>query len=101
MENKENINKPLSEEELEVAVGGASVNTSDWNGAHWQATNYPMGTTFVEHGLLWYRIARGDSLSSIAQRFGTTVNTLKANNPATITNPNLIYAGDAIIIRRA
>lgn len=43
-----------------------------------------------------YRIQRGDTLSGIAKRYGTTVNNLvRLNN---IQNPNLIYAGNIIIV---
>ena len=38
-----------------------------------------------------YVIRSGDTLSEIAQRFGTTIATLQALN--NIQNPNLIYAG--------
>ena len=97
----------LNDEALATATGGAStgakneINTTDWQGAHWQPQQYPMGTTFTAHGFLWYRINVGDTLSQIAVTFKTTTATLKANNPATIQDINKIYAGDAIIIRRA
>jgi LysM repeat protein len=39
-----------------------------------------------------YIIARGDTLRSLANRFGTTVNALLAANP-NITNSNVIYEG--------
>lgn len=39
-----------------------------------------------------YTIKRGDTLSALARRHGTTVNELMKLNPQ-ITNPNLIYAG--------
>jgi LysM repeat protein len=39
-----------------------------------------------------YRIRTGDTLSGIAQRYGTSVAALMKTNPQ-ITNPNLIYAG--------
>ena len=43
-----------------------------------------------------YVIQKGDCLSVIAQRYGTTVNTLcQLNN---IKNPNLIYAGNKLLI---
>ena len=91
----------LKDEAVEEVTGGAKINTTNPNGAHWQPTNVSMGTTFTQNGLLWYRIKPGDTLGTIAAKFGTNVNTLKANNPATIKNINLIYAGDAIVIRRA
>ena len=91
--------KLLNDEEIENVSGG--INTTNWQGAHWQPTNIAMGTTFTSYGFLWYRIKSGDTLGQIAAKFGTNINTLKANNPATIKNVNLVYAGDAIIIRRA
>ena len=43
-----------------------------------------------------YKIVSGDTLSEIAEKFGTTVSELaKLNN---IANPDLIYAGDTIKI---
>jgi LysM repeat protein len=44
-----------------------------------------------------YRIVRGDTLSGIAQRYGTSVSALMQANPK-ITNANLIYAGDTLTI---
>ena len=46
----------------------------------------------------YYIVQPGDTLGVLAQRFGTTVRNLQALNPR-ITNPNLIYAGEAIRIR--
>lgn len=95
----------LNDNAVEAASGGAGtngkVNTDNWQGAHWQPTQYACGTTFVAYGFLWYRIKSGDILGAIANTFGTTTSQLKANNPATIVDINKIYAGDAIIIRRA
>ena len=95
----------LNDEAMEAASGGAAkkanTNTTNWQGAHWQAVQYPMGTAFTANGYLWYRIKSGDTLGNIAKTFGTTVNQLKLNNPATIVDVSKIYAGDAIIIRRA
>ena len=89
------------EELKDEAVAGVSggTNTTDWTGAHWQPTNVAMGTTFVQNGHTWYRIKSGDTLGAIANTFGTTTAQLQAYNPRTITNVNLIYAGDAIIVR--
>ena len=43
-----------------------------------------------------YVIKKGDTLSEIASRFGTTVNELANKNG--IKNPNLIYAGTTILV---
>ncbi|PKM88250.1 MAG: hypothetical protein CVU87_07900 [Firmicutes bacterium HGW-Firmicutes-12] len=51
----------------------------------------PPGTTFD------YVIQKGDTLFSIAQKFGVTVNQILAVNPQ-ITTPNIIYAGRTIQI---
>jgi LysM repeat protein len=54
-----------------------------------QATNTPPATTY-------YTIAAGDTLSSIAQRYAVTVQSLiSANN---IANPSVIRAGQRILI---
>jgi LysM repeat protein len=45
----------------------------------------------------WYTIRRGDTLSSIASRFGTRVQQLQRWN--SISNPNLIIAGRLIRVR--
>ena len=42
-----------------------------------------------------YTIQSGDTLSGIASRYGTTVDTLMGLNPY-ITNRNLIYAGNTL-----
>ena len=44
-----------------------------------------------------YIVRPGDTLSGIASRFGTTVNALQNANPS-ITDPNLIYTGQQIVI---
>jgi len=44
-----------------------------------------------------YTIQKGDTLSSIANKYGTTIQSLLAANPQ-ITNPNLIYAGSVLKI---
>jgi len=47
--------------------------------------------------LATYVVQPGDTLTRIAQRFGTTVDAILAANP-TIENPNLIYVGQVIEI---
>ena len=49
-----------------------------------------------ECGKVLYTIKRGDTLSEIAQEYGTTVNEIATLN--NISNPNLIYAGNIIRI---
>ncbi|NUQ86742.1 MAG: LysM peptidoglycan-binding domain-containing protein, partial [Anaerolineales bacterium] len=44
-----------------------------------------------------YYVKKGDTLRKIAEKFGTTVDTLLKLNPK-ITNPNLIYVGQAITL---
>ncbi len=46
-----------------------------------------------------YKIKRGDTLSAIAKNFGTTIKQIMEDNPF-IKDPNKIYAGDVIKIRR-
>lgn len=65
----------LNENELTTVSGGAVVNPT---------------SCFV------YVIKRGDCLSVIAQRYGTTVTTLQALN--NIKNPNFIREGDKLLI---
>lgn len=50
-----------------------------------------------ESAPLYYTIQYGDTLGEIAERFGTTTQTLAALNG--IRNPNLIYAGERIRVR--
>ena len=44
-----------------------------------------------------HNIAWGDTLSALAQRYGTSVDALMASN-SKITNPDLIYAGDTLVV---
>jgi LysM repeat protein len=48
-------------------------------------------------GYLIYIVARGDTLRSLAARFGSTVDSIVASNPD-ITNPNVIYEGQRLTI---
>lgn len=45
-----------------------------------------------------YTVKPGDNLSSIAKKFGTTVNAIVALNPDKIKNPNYICAGWVIVV---
>src|SRR5215212_6772633 len=48
-------------------------------------------------GQLIYIVARGDTLKSLAIRFGSTVDSILASNP-NITNANVIYEGQRLTI---
>ena len=51
-------------------------------------------------GYLIYIVMRGDTLRSLAARFGSTVESIMASNPS-ITNPNVIYEGQRLTIYSA
>lgn len=87
--------KTMTAEELENVTGGRRGEIP-----HWQNTAYKMGESFPADGYVFYRIALGDTLGTIAAKFGTTVYELQRLNPKTITNINNVYAGDCIAIRR-
>lgn len=58
--------------------------------------NQKLGTG-KSSGAEYYTVQRGDNLTKIANRYGTTVNQLVAWN--NIANPNLIYAGQKLRVR--
>ena len=50
----------------------------------------------TEDGILLYTVQAGDTLFSIAQRFGVSLDAvIEANN---ISNPDVIYEGDTLTI---
>ena len=51
-------------------------------------------------GYLIYIVARGDTLRSLATRFGSTIESILASNPS-ITNRNVIYEGQRLTIYSA
>ena len=57
-----------------------------------QAQSQPAPSRTTDYLIQW-----GDTLTSIANRFGTTIAKIMAANPS-ITNPNLIYAGRTLKI---
>lgn len=58
--------------------------------------NPPPGNPPPASGGIYY-VARGDTLRKIAAKFGTTVDAILRLNPQ-ITNPNVIYVGQAITV---
>lgn len=61
-----------------------------------QSVDYDPENTENASGFITYTVVRGDTLSEIAQRFGTTVGAIAAENG--IKNPNLIYVGQVLKI---
>ena len=55
------------------------------------------GNSSTENTIV-YTVKRGDTLSEIAQKFGTTVSSIVSLNPI-IKNPNLIYPGQQFTIK--
>ncbi|MDN5345470.1 MAG: hypothetical protein PWQ18_1584, partial [Clostridia bacterium] len=51
-------------------------------------------------GGFYYTVQQGDSMYTIAQKFGVSLNDLMAANPQ-ITDPNLIYPGQVLCIPKA
>ena len=60
------------------------------------ATAQPTSTATVPAGTFAYTVVRGDTLFSIARRFGTTVEVVSELNG--ITDPSQIEAGDVLLI---
>ncbi len=82
--------------------------TSANAGEQWNAYAYVDGklaaiysnvflVTSTNNGQGNYTVQRGDTLRIIANRFNTTVSAILALNPQ-ITNPNLIYPGQVIVV---
>jgi len=60
-----------------------------------QVLQLPGAILGTDGGYFIYIVARGDTLRSLASRFGTTVDALLAANPD-ITNANVIYEGQRL-----
>lgn len=61
-----------------------------------QVINLPGGTSGGGTSATTYTVQSGDTLSGIAAKFGTTYQKIAADNG--IANPNLIYAGQVLMI---
>jgi LysM repeat protein len=57
----------------------------------------PGAILYGDNGYDTYIVARGDTLKSLANRFGTSVDTLLSLNKS-ITNVNLIYEGQRLVV---
>jgi putative chitinase len=58
--------------------------------------SYPPSNPPPSSGTVYYTVQYGDTLASIARRFNTTVSAIAQANG--IANPNLIYAGQVLVI---
>lgn len=87
------VNKLLNEN-IGGYIGAASVKPSE------PSVPSPVPTPIPEpeKKYIEYKIVKGDTLTKIAKKFGTTVKAIKEANPDKIKNVNKIYAGDTIKI---
>lgn len=65
---------------------------------YWHTQEVADSKFMLEVAIGKYEIQSGDCLSILAERFNTTVEQLMQNNQ-NITDPNLIYAGDFLVIK--
>ncbi len=64
-----------------------------------QRLNLPDGDR-IGNAQLQHQVSRGETLSSIGQRYGVSAQALAAANPQ-LSNPNLIYPGDSLRVPAA
>lgn len=80
-----------AEEEFTVEIDSAQP-------IYWHTEDVNTDKFLLEVAVGKYVIEPGDCLSVLAERFGTTVEQLIADNQ-NITNPDLIYAGDFLVVK--
>ena len=80
-----------AEEEFTVEIDSA-------HPIYWHTEDVNTDKFLLEVAVGKYVIEPGDCLSVLAERFGTTVEQLMADNQ-NITNPDLIYAGDFLVVK--
>lgn len=78
--------------------GGGDAGSASPSASQSVATSSPEATTLAAPTPQVYVIAAGDTLSTVAKRFGLTLEELLAANKDTITNPDKIAIGDQIVI---
>ena len=88
--NIENAGLIYVGQQLIIPSGGTTTPPPDTGTPTQPDTDMPSGETTV------YVVQRGDTLSAIASRFGTTVQAIASLNG--IANPNLIYVGQQLTI---
>ena len=62
------------------------------------AVNKKLGVGKKKETVIYYAVRKGDTLSAIAQRYGTTWQKIAKDN--NLANPNLIYPSQRLIIRK-
>ena len=80
-----------AEEEFTVEIDSAQP-------IYWHTEDVNTDKFLLEVAVGKYVIEPGDCLSVLAERFGTTVEQLMADNQ-NIENPDLIYAGDFLVVK--
>lgn len=81
-----------------IALSGKVVTNKNNNGDN-SSYNSGSSNTSATSSTGYYTVQSGDTLSGIANRFSTTVNTLASLND--ISNPNRIYVGQHLLVRQA
>jgi LysM repeat protein len=80
-----------------TAVSGSNAPANTTPPTTTAATTTSTTTTVPTAGKLFYAVRPGDSLASIATRFGTTVPVLRTLNPA--VDPATLHPGQEIRLR--
>ena len=62
-----------------------------------QVLMLPGALVYGSNGYATYYVSRGDTLKSLAARFGTTMDALLSLNPS-VVNANLIYEGQKLVV---
>jgi LysM repeat protein len=75
---------------------GTSAGAAEPSSAGWDGPSGVQAAPWNSTGMTSYTVQPGDTLAAIAQRFGTTVSALAAEND--IADPNLIFAGQVLVI---
>ncbi len=82
----------------ETISGHTATSTSTATSATTSATNAGTGTGSSNTNV-YYTVKAGDTLSGIAAKYSTSVNTLASWN--SISNVNLIHVGDVLLVQKA
>lgn len=87
----------LTAVELTDVTGGQTTNP---DGANWQAVGAEMGTAFIYRNMLWHRLKYGETLWLLSQKYGVSVAQIRQWNPATTDPTKVLQAGAALVVRK-